>query len=213
MFSVVTEDGTILAQSPAVGRNRQRLEQTPTTEIIGRNVTEVFSHELAQERMAIIQRCPTHGKSLAFRSVMWNEQYITHVHPLRLQDGSEQRAIIAIHHRVAGDLVSELYTGSEFFEAEYNEYSLPAALSPREVEVLSMLGQGQDTAEIAKALYRSTETIISHKKSLYAKLRCDSHIGAALVARRAGLTRRDAERFTRVSMNAVARRREASQGN
>jgi hypothetical protein len=139
MFSVVTEDGTILAQSPAVGRNRQRLEQTPTTEIIGRNVTEVFSHELAQERMAIIQRCPTHGKSLAFRSVMWNEQYITHVHPLRLQDGSEQRAIIAIHHRVAGDLVSELYTGSEFFEAEYNEYSLPAALSPREVEVLSML--------------------------------------------------------------------------
>ena len=213
MFSVVTEDGTIFAQSPAVERNRQRLEQTPTTEIIGRKVTEVFSHELAQERMAIIQRCLTQEKSLAFRSVMWGEQYITHVHPLRLQDGSEQRAIIAIHQRVEGDLVSELYTGSEFFEAEYNEYGSLAALSPREVEVLSMLGQGQDTAEIAKALYRSTETIISHKKSLYAKLRCDSHIGAALVARRAGLTRRDAERFTRVSMNAVARRREASQGN
>jgi DNA-binding CsgD family transcriptional regulator len=213
MFSVVTKDGTILAQSPAVERNRQRLEQSPTTEIIGRKVTEVFSPELAQERMAIIQRCPMHGKSLAFRSVMCGEQYITHVHPLRLQDGSEQRAIIAIHQRVEGDLVSELYTGSEFFEAEYNEYGSLAALSPREVEVLSMLGQGQDTAEIAKALYRSTETIISHKKSLYAKLRCDSHIGAALVARRAGLTRRDAERFTRVSMNAVARRREASQGN
>lgn len=213
MFSIVAEDGTILALSPAALRNRERVGQPGADEVVGRKLEEVYPAELVAERMAILQRCLESDKSLTFRSVMWGEQYITYVHSLPRQEGIDTRAIIAIHQRVEGDVVPELYHGSEFFEAEHNEYGTLASLSPREVEVLSMLGQGQDTQEIAKALFRSTETIISHKKSLYAKLRCDSHIGAALMARRAGLTRRDAERFTRGTGHGPSRRRDSSTRN
>jgi DNA-binding CsgD family transcriptional regulator len=206
MFSVVTEDGTILALSPAVLRNRERLAQPPADQIVGRRLRDVFPPEFAEERMLIIARCLHEGKTITFRSVMWGEQYVTHVHPLPPQATVPGRAIMAIHQRVEGDVVPEIYRGAEFFETDHNEYGSLAALSPREVEVLSMLGQGHDTQDIARALYRSPETIISHKKSLYAKLRCDSHIGAAILARRAGLTKRDAERFARGASHASRKR-------
>lgn len=208
MFSIVAEDGTLLALSPAAIRNRERIGQPGLDAVVGYKLDQLYGPEIVAERMAIMQRCLSTGKPLTFRSVMWGEQYVTYVHKLPAQDGITGRAVIAVHQRVEGDLVPELYQGSEFFEAEHNEYGTLASLSPREVEVLSMLGQGQDTQEIAKSLCRSTETIISHKKSLYAKLRCDSHISAALVARRAGLTRRDVERFSRSGSHASARRRD-----
>lgn len=210
MFSIVSQDGTILALSPAALRNRERVGQPGVEAVVGRRLDEVYPPEMVAERMGIMQRCLRGGKSLTFRSVMWGEQYVTYVHPLQAQPGIPGPAIIAIHQRVEGDVVPELYHGSEFFETEHNEYGTLASLSPREVEVLSMLGQGQDTQEIARALFRSPETIISHKKSLYAKLRCDSHVTAALVARRAGLTRRDAERFTRGTAHGPTGRREKS---
>lgn len=209
MFSIVAEDGTILALSPAALRNRERVGQPGVEAVVGRKLDEVYPAELVAERMAIMRRCLSAGKCLTFRSVMWGEQYVTYVHPLCDQEGIQGSAVIAIHQRVEGDVVPELYQGSEFFEAEHNEYGTLASLSPREVEVLSMLGQGHDTQEIAKALFRSPETIISHKKSLYAKLRCDSHISAALMARRAGLTKRDAERFMRGTAHGPSRRRDS----
>lgn len=210
MFSVVAEDGTLLALSPAAIRNRERVGQPGVEAVVGQKLDQMYAPEIVAERMAIMQRCLSGEKPLTYRSVMWGEQYVTYVHKLPPQEGITSRAVIAIHQRVEGDVVSELYDGTEYFEAEHNEYGTLASLSPREVEVLSMLGQGQDTQEIAKTLCRSTETIISHKKSLYAKLRCDSHISAALVARRAGLTRRDVERFSRGGAHTSARRREGA---
>jgi DNA-binding CsgD family transcriptional regulator len=207
MFSIIAEDGTLLALSPAAARNRARVGQPGLEAVVGHKLDQMYGPEIVAERMAIMRRCLSTGKPLTYRSVMWGEQYVTYVHKLPPQESITGLAVIAIHQRVEGDVVPELYQGIEFFEAEHNEYGTLAALSPREVEVLSMLGQGQDTQEIAKTLCRSTETIISHKKSLYAKLRCDSHISAALLARRAGLTQRDVERFSRSGAQASARRR------
>jgi DNA-binding NarL/FixJ family response regulator len=52
-------------------------------------------------------------------------------------------------------------------------------LSPREVEVLRLVGQGLSTREIADALNRSVKTIETHKQALKTKLGADTP--AALV--------------------------------
>jgi DNA-binding NarL/FixJ family response regulator len=55
----------------------------------------------------------------------------------------------------------------------------PPDLSPREIEVLRLVGQGKSTREIADALNRSVKTIETHKQALKTKLGADTP--AALV--------------------------------
>ena len=55
-----------------------------------------------------------------------------------------------------------------------------SALTPREAEILALIGSGKTTKEIATCLSVSPETISSHRKQLCRKLRL--HTTAALVA-------------------------------
>ena len=56
-------------------------------------------------------------------------------------------------------------------------------LSERELEVLSLLGEGQTYHEIARALYLSLNTVKSHLKNIYGKLGVHSRREAAAKAR------------------------------
>ena len=66
-------------------------------------------------------------------------------------------------------------------------------MSPRELEVMALLGQGLSVKDIAKLLFRSEHTIISHRKSIGLKLAVDDRVKLALIAHRAGLTVKDVE--------------------
>ncbi|MEN2990384.1 response regulator transcription factor [Tistrella sp. BH-R2-4] len=60
-------------------------------------------------------------------------------------------------------------------------------LTPREVEVLSLLGRGLRNAEVARLLSLSDHTIAGYVKAIYAKLNICSRAEAALEASRRGL--------------------------
>jgi len=55
----------------------------------------------------------------------------------------------------------------------------PSALTPREEEILDLIGQGKTGPEIARALYLSTKTVSWHRANIMMKL--DVHSTAALV--------------------------------
>ena len=61
-------------------------------------------------------------------------------------------------------------------------------LTPREREVLGLIGRGLRNADAALALGLSESTVASHIKSIYAKLGISSRAEAALQAARLGLT-------------------------
>jgi DNA-binding NarL/FixJ family response regulator len=61
-------------------------------------------------------------------------------------------------------------------------------LTPREREVLSLVGRGLRNSEVASALGLTVHTIASYIKSIYAKLGISSRAEAALKATRLGLT-------------------------
>jgi DNA-binding NarL/FixJ family response regulator len=61
------------------------------------------------------------------------------------------------------------------------------ALTPRELEVLTLLSRGLDNSEIAQALYLSQHTVKNHVSTILAKLQVENRIQAAVRAVRGGL--------------------------
>ncbi|MAP95484.1 MAG: DNA-binding response regulator [Ponticaulis sp.] len=68
------------------------------------------------------------------------------------------------------------------------ETDVEANLTPREKDVLGLIGRGLRNSEAAKALGLSESTVASHIKSIYGKLGISSRAEAALQAARLGLT-------------------------
>ncbi|WP_424890797.1 response regulator [Streptomyces sp. XH2] len=63
-----------------------------------------------------------------------------------------------------------------------------AQLTPREREVLALLGDGLSNREIASELYLSPGTVKEHVSTVLAKLGTDNRVRAAVIAWQSGLT-------------------------
>jgi DNA-binding NarL/FixJ family response regulator len=63
----------------------------------------------------------------------------------------------------------------------------PEALTPREVEVLTLLAEGLSNKAIARRLHLSEHTIKYHTTAIFAKLNVSSRTEAAIAGARAGL--------------------------
>lgn len=62
-----------------------------------------------------------------------------------------------------------------------------AGLTTREMQVLALLGESLQNAEIAKRLFRSSRTVEHHLASILAKLAVESRGEAVEIARQRGL--------------------------
>jgi DNA-binding NarL/FixJ family response regulator len=62
-------------------------------------------------------------------------------------------------------------------------------LSPRERDVLGLIGRGRDNSEIARELCLAESTVKSHINHMFAKLDVRDRAQAAIVAVQSGITR------------------------
>ncbi|MGH3509008.1 MAG: HD domain-containing phosphohydrolase [Nocardioidaceae bacterium] len=60
--------------------------------------------------------------------------------------------------------------------------SLPAGLTPREVEILTLVAQGRSNREIAASLVISEKTVRNHVEHTYTKIGVSNRVGASLFA-------------------------------
>ena len=67
-----------------------------------------------------------------------------------------------------------------------------SALTPRELDLLELVAQGRDNAQIAAYLDRSEKTVRNHISSIFAKLEVDNRARAIVLARDAGFGRQAA---------------------
>lgn len=81
----------------------------------------------------------------------------------------------------------EAATDSVGFESEASGGNGDSFLSPRQREILDLLGEGVHAREIAARLGLSEPTVRNHIQVLLRKLGCHSQLEAVAVARRSGL--------------------------
>jgi len=77
--------------------------------------------------------------------------------------------------------------------AEEDRLGFDAGLSPREVEILALITQGHSNQEIAERLYCSINTLKSHIRSIYRKIRATSRPQAVAWAMQNGFAPPDTE--------------------
>ncbi len=109
------------------------------------------------------------------------------VGPEQLADAVRKAAAgeAVLHPRVAARVVRELHG------ARRDEPNVFHELSDRELEVLKLIAEGMNNAEIAGRLYVSEKTVKSHVSNILGKLHLADRTQAAVYAWRQGVVRRD----------------------
>jgi DNA-binding CsgD family transcriptional regulator len=201
---IVTEDGTILYSNTQMAR----MLSGPTAkaeDATGKHIGELYASKFALERLENIRSVLDKSSPLMIRHIWQGYQVYSWVIPLTLDDDTAealdskratQRRVLVISRRVGTeDKPFDLVAGPiEKIDAEVIQLGPLDVLSPRELEVLALLGQGLSAAEIAAVLNRSVKTINTHRENIGKKLKIDDRVKLAMVAQRAGLQLADAEK-------------------
>ncbi len=112
---------------------------------------------------------------------------------LDARNGPDDREAALDHARAAATLAAELgmtrlvERAEKLLAALESEQQTNASLSPREREVLGLVGQGMTDTEISHLLSISTRTVNAHMRSILAKLDVPSRAAATRVAVERGL--------------------------
>lgn len=174
----------------------------------GRNFTDLYPREWADEKVALLRRVAYEDERLLVRCIwegkLLEAQYqrITGYDALDGQgdpdahdahdgqDGGEPRILVTVREGVTGDEL--LPEGLEIVRCDTSNFGPLKVLSPRELEVLALIGQGKPTKEIGEILGCSPRTVERHRDTLGKKLNKRDRVSLALVAQAAGLELGDA---------------------
>jgi DNA-binding CsgD family transcriptional regulator len=165
-----------------------RLGRDPTREHTDRRtMRDAAPHAAIEERLAFIARVCDTGRSLAYESLVQGIRLFITMRPVADDEG--RRLVMITSRRMnAWERAEDLTDGStELVEPETHDPGILATLSPRELDVLILLGEGLPHADIAERLGLSIRTVERHRDRLGQKLRATNRVDLARFAFRAGL--------------------------
>ncbi len=165
-------------------------------DVIGRTWAELgFPQAWITERLAMFHEIKRTGQPVLLRTIWRGQQVLAWVYPLPPDGECEQDRFLSVS-RVSEADIKELgaEVAGKVLVSGVARLGELDALSPRELEVLALLGQGLTIKEIARVLFRSEKTIGRHRDSIGAKLGLGNKVDLAELARRAGLTVEDVTR-------------------
>lgn len=148
-----------------------------------------------RERVQHLRRLARERAGAVFRDALAGEQMITHAMYIAPGAGEELARFLLLLQRTHGQCRASDYPGKQFVECSAQLLGPLETLSAREIEVLALIGEGLTAAQIAARIFRSEETVNSHKASILRKLSCHNAAQLALVANRAGLKYEDGQLF------------------
>jgi DNA-binding CsgD family transcriptional regulator len=193
---VVTPGGDVLFAS----EESQRIYLGQTNPgVIGQNIGDLFPEGWAEERKGYYRRVVESRQPLTIREVWHGMQLCSTIRPI-LDENCEINLLLGLSQLVPTQSPSP--TDHDQVESEFIELGELDVLTPRELVVLALVGQGLSLKEIAAKLHRSFKTVDNHRASIGRKLRQTDRVALARIAAHAGLQVRDAE-LTRVRRSEV----------
>ncbi len=202
--SILTVGGRIVYANDAVAQMMIGPEARGVGQM-GRMLGELFPKDWTEERLALLARVAATRESMILRTLWRGAQVVSWLHPIHGPEptggdegsrGDTDEQVLVVSRRVGGeeDLQRLGASGLEVFESRVLRLGELDALTPRELEVLALVGQGLSLQQIATVLSRSQKTVSRHREAIGRKLEVSDRVELAELAWKAGLTVRDAER-------------------
>lgn len=193
-MAMIREDGMLLFSNQAAVRT---FGSVPGRSIAapGEFIQDFEPKAFFEERVEIMRRLARNREDGIIRDLWQGEQILTHLRLLPATPHQTLRSFLSIHQRTSGAQGPEQYEGMAFHEGEVQDLGELALLSPRELEVLALVGEGMTASQIAAIIHRTEDTVNSHRASLLRKLRCQNAVQLSVIAQRAGLKFDDGSRL------------------
>jgi PAS domain S-box-containing protein len=157
----------------------------PTTEILGRSYGDLLPKEFADERLGYFRRVATTGNPLVIDHTFGGCRRRTSLRPFPSDAAGNRRILMVCRPAMEAD--QQITATCEVVRAKANDLGVLSSLTPRELEILCLIGQGMATADIARHLHRSEKTVEWHRVSLGNKLGVSNRVELARIAIRSGL--------------------------
>lgn len=142
---------------------------------------------ILSERMDIIHRVCDEQSHIVYESVLRGIRNLVSIRPLTIEDAFTLAFIISRRLKPWERVSPDRFPNAEVVELELHDAGILQALSPRELEVLILIGEGHSYADIAQQLHRSVRTVERHRDHLGQKLGASNRVELARFAIRAGL--------------------------
>lgn len=148
-------------------------------------ILDLYPEALAEERLRILRRALSTASGITLVGMVGGKLCRDTFRPLTAQPDGVGRVLL-VSSEVGTDAAQRI-ENDEHLRAVNNDAGPLESLTKREIEVLTQIGKGLSTADIAKALHRSVKTVEWHRVSLGNKLGVSNRVELARIAIRAGL--------------------------
>ena len=171
-----------------IGTPAYVLDRNGTIRWMNARAIELFGDHRGRHFTATVSSETEPAARLAFAQKQLGSTRATdHELVLRLASGEHVPAEIhAVSIEDGGQFVG-IFGIVDLAEEPVGRRPAPHSLTPRQYEVLQMLGRGYSTTQMAESLTLSRETIRNHVRALLAALEVSSRVEALAEARRRGL--------------------------
>lgn len=186
--AVVDTEGRIVWVSP---RLSWWVLSVSSEAAVGRSLHEVVAPDVADERLEVMRRVATSNRPIVLLAIWRGVRTRTVIRPLGEPGKRTSRVLLVCRGHVPLDREAPDPSGLEVVQARFVDHGRLGVLTPRELEILSMIAQGMTTAAIAKKLFRSRKTVEAHRLSMGAKLGVRNRVELARIALEAGLVSAD----------------------
>lgn len=151
----------------------------------GKNLRDFYNNQFVDERLKMIRQVAETKRPAVFSHIFDGRRIQSTIWPITDADPPHDRVLV-VSRQVRGGK-DGIQTDFDKYESEYIDLGRLDVLSPRELEVLVLLGHGQSIPEVAKILHRSQKTIEKHRESIGRKLAVRSQSEIVRIVWDAGL--------------------------
>jgi DNA-binding CsgD family transcriptional regulator len=154
--------------------------------LIGRTLLELFSGPAAEERMELVSHIIAGGQVRALSEIWRGTALVCTARRISSANGNGHMCLLTARRAVAPGFETQV-KDVELLPARHCDMGPLGQLTQTELLVLSFIGKGLSTADIAKQLFRSTKTVEWHRAAIGQKLGASSRAQLVRVAIQAGL--------------------------
>jgi DNA-binding CsgD family transcriptional regulator len=154
----------------------------PAERVVGSRLSDWFTAEIAAERMAMREHVKETGRAVHAADLLRGKRFTIVMRPFEV-DGERPGVVALLQPRPPRneEVESGLYPLSHF------DLGMLAELTPRELEVLQLIGQGNSQREIATRIGRTVKTVEAHRAAVGKKLGARKNVHLVQIAMHAGM--------------------------